>query len=98
MALEIIEQRRSSADVIDVGKLSVELVANAGLDQDLLPAGPHQQAFQAHGHAIAGVGRGLLLPQHLGHHAEHLAAIEREGAVGKGPDIEVAQFHFASCR
>src|SRR5439155_21637093 len=62
VALEAVEQRGRSADVIDVRKLSVELVADARLDQDVLRAGPHQQTVQAHRHAIAGVGRDLLLP------------------------------------
>src|SRR5204862_1609603 len=43
VALEAVEQRGRSADVIDVRKLSVELVANTRLNQDVLPAGPHQQ-------------------------------------------------------
>ena len=93
MALETVEQRGRSADAINVRKLRVELVADARLDQDILRAGPHQQTVQAHRHAIAGVGWDLFLPQRLRHHAEHLAAVEREGAVGKGPDVEVAQFH-----
>src|SRR2546427_13037978 len=38
VALEIIEQRRSPADVVDVRKLSVELVADARLNQDVLRA------------------------------------------------------------
>ena len=93
--LKLVEQRGWLLNVVDAGELGVELVADAGLNQDPLLASPHQQAVQAHPHAIAGVGREFLFPQRLGHHPEDLTAIERKRAVGKHRDIEVTQSHVA---
>ena len=57
------------------------------------PPASHEQRPHAERDAVARVGGRALLPQRLGHHAEHGAAVEPEGAVGQRQQVEIAEAH-----
>ena len=90
--------REAGADVTvkRVPELVPEDVAKAAhykLDQDAPVAVVDEQAAQVQVDAVHLVGRMLLLPEDLGHHAEHGAAVELEPAVVDGAEIPVTELH-----
>ncbi len=69
------------------------LGAYAGVDQDVLVAGPNEQAVEGYGNAILAVDRREVTPQRSGHYSEQAASIETDLTVGDDVDIYVAYFH-----
>lgn len=73
------------------------LVAVAGVHQQRAPAAVHfaaqQQAVGAQQDHVVGVGGAVPVPEHLGHGAEHRAAIKAEGAAADDADVPIAQDH-----
>ena len=72
-------------------RLFVELVADAGLDEDVVLAGAHQQRIEAERNGVALVGRDALFPHDFGDDAEHGAAVGAIDAVGEDGQLEVAE-------
>ena len=63
-------------DAIDLAELGVVLVPRPGIDQDKPIGMLDQEAPHGERNAVPLIGSNLSLPQRLGHHAEHRAAIE----------------------
>jgi hypothetical protein len=77
---EIVRQSRSVLDPVYVRIFGIELIADAGFDQDFMISGQHEQASERQPNPVSFIGRKLLFPEGLGHDAKHLAAVQ-----GKGP-------------
>src|SRR5207245_252426 len=74
---------------VDLAHLGGLLVADAGLDDHGVFAGADDDGVEAEQDAVLVVGRDALLPQGLGHDAEHGSAVEQVGAVGADGQLEV---------
>ena len=77
--------------LVDLAQLRRLLVADAGLDHDRMLAGAHDNRIQAEQDAVLLIGRSALLPERLGHHAEHGAAIELVSSIRADGQLEVAK-------
>jgi hypothetical protein len=78
-------------DAVEIAVSPVPAGADAVVDQDAARAVEHQHAPQAQRDAVAAVGGEVPLPQRPGHHAEHGAAVEGDGAVAHLVDLEMAE-------
>ncbi len=85
---EIVQQLRRLA--VELDHALRELVAHAGLDQNIFLSGANEKRVQSSLHVVAFVGQRFARPHDFGDHAEKCAAIERVGAVGKNAEFEVA--------
>ena len=68
-----------------------KLVADAGLDQDVLFSCPDKDGVQSGEDAVSGVRFHLSLPQDLGHYPEEGPAIRDVKAVRKNSQLKIAQ-------
>ena len=83
-------------DPIDPNFLFGVFFAAAGVDEDVVPAGPDQQAVKAQPDPVLFVRRGLLLPQDLGDHAEHRPAVEPDIPIRYQVQVKLAEFQSES--
>ena len=67
------------------------LVADAGLDDHGVPARAHHRGVQSQPDAVVRVRRDAPLPQRLGHHTEHGAAVQQVDAIGADGHLKVAE-------
>ena len=91
----VIEVARA-VDGVDVDALRVHLAADAGVDEEGLLAlnrVSDEERTEAEPDAVPLVGRRALLPQRLGHDAEHGAAVEAEAAVPERRQDEITELH-----
>ncbi len=75
------------------GALLAELGADAGLADDHLSVNPRDEADAGHVDHVVAVRGLLLLPQHLGHDAEHEAAVGLPSPGDEDVELQVTQPH-----
>ena len=71
-----------------------QLISDPSLNDDRLVASTHHERVESEPEAIEFVGRHFLVPQNLGHHAEHGSAIQVIAAIGQHRQFEIAQRRF----
>src|SRR5580700_1368685 len=68
---------------INLAELRRKLVADPGLDGDGVLSRPHDDRVQPQQDSVLGISWRALLPQRLGHHAEHGAPVEQIPSVAQ---------------
>jgi hypothetical protein len=83
-------RRQKLLIAVDLPELFRLLVADSGLDQYCLPAGPHHDRVQPQQDAVLIVGGSAPLPQRLWNDAEHSSAVEPVGSIRADRYLEVS--------
>ncbi len=74
----------------DAAQFIAELIADSGFDHNGVFAGANDDRVQSQQNAVLLVGRRALLPERLGNHSEHGAAVEEIRPIAEDRQLEVA--------
>src|SRR5208282_3658071 len=76
---------------VDLHQLLRQFIADAGLNQDVLLARPHQQGIQSRLNPVLLVRQQLLRPHRLRNYAKESSAIKKVSSVGNDGEFKIAE-------